>query len=174
MDSTAAITSAILADVPGMPTLPIRLLYSTAFCRFVNGLLDPMQRGAFAIPMHTLARELGLPASFVELRHAASHEDLPSLSVFRESSRRALQWLWGSYWSKLEEASDAPETSLFKVRESLKVWRRQRKSNPGAPVTLGGELEEAVKSCIAYARDERGLLIEAFLEEKALIPSGTK
>lgn len=38
--------------------------------------------------MSALAAQLGLPLWFVELRHAATHEDLPALSVLREAARQ--------------------------------------------------------------------------------------
>jgi ribosomal biogenesis protein LAS1 len=31
---------------------------------------------------------LGLPSWFVELRHAATHEDLPSIDLLREAARQ--------------------------------------------------------------------------------------
>jgi ribosomal biogenesis protein LAS1 len=33
-----------------------------------------------------IAARIGLPLWFVELRHAATHEELPSLSVLREAA----------------------------------------------------------------------------------------
>ena len=48
--------------------------------------------------MYQVAKEIGLPASFVELRHQAIHEDLPSLIVLRRATARSLEWLWDYYW----------------------------------------------------------------------------
>lgn len=45
---------------------------------------------------------LGVPASFVELRHEATHRDLPSLVVLRSAALRSLDWLWEFYWAKLD------------------------------------------------------------------------
>ncbi|KAL8950829.1 MAG: hypothetical protein Q9222_003150 [Ikaeria aurantiellina] len=49
------------------------------------------------------ARSIELPASFVELRHEATHGDLPSLVVLRQASEKALDWLWHHYWKHLNE-----------------------------------------------------------------------
>lgn len=38
--------------------------------------------------MASLAAQLGLPLWFVELRHAATHEDLPGISVLRDAARQ--------------------------------------------------------------------------------------
>lgn len=51
--------------------------------------------------MFQRAVDLGLPASFVELRHEATHRDLPSLVVLRSAAQRSLEWLWGYYWGKV-------------------------------------------------------------------------
>jgi ribosomal biogenesis protein LAS1 len=53
----------------------------------VNGLVDPLQAGAYARPIASIAAQLGLPPRLVELRHAATHEDLPSLELLRDAAR---------------------------------------------------------------------------------------
>ncbi|KAL4758114.1 rRNA-processing protein LAS1 [Aspergillus foveolatus] len=77
----------------------IRATYAAAFCRFVTGLVDS-KLGARR-SMFSRALELGLPASFVELRHEATHRELPSLTVLRGATGRSLEWLWGFYWGSL-------------------------------------------------------------------------
>jgi ribosomal biogenesis protein LAS1 len=49
----------------------------------VNGIVDPLQVGAFARSIASIASQLGLPLWLVELRHAGTHEDLPSLDLLR-------------------------------------------------------------------------------------------
>lgn len=61
--------------------------YAAAIIRLVNGLVDPLQLGAYARSIASIAQQLGLPAWLVELRHAATHEDLPSLEVLRDAAR---------------------------------------------------------------------------------------
>lgn len=65
-----------------------RHAYAAALIRLVNGLVDPLQLGAYARSITSLAQQLGLPPWLVELRHAATHEDLPSLEVLREGARQ--------------------------------------------------------------------------------------
>ena len=56
--------------------------------------------------MYSIAKTIGLPATYVELRHQATHEELPSLSKLRTAAEKALRWIWDYYWSKLSfEAS---------------------------------------------------------------------
>ena len=68
--------------------LSLRQSYAAAIIRLVNGLVDPLQLGAYARPISSIAMQLGIPSWLVELRHAATHEDLPSLEVLREAARQ--------------------------------------------------------------------------------------
>lgn len=74
--------------------------------------------------MYDKAKIVGLPASFVELRHEATHGDLPSLVVLRRAAERALEWLWNDYWKYLDLRTDSlvdDKLSAFKAgRENLK------------------------------------------------------
>lgn len=59
----------------------------------VNGLADPLQSGAYARSIAAIAAQLGLPSWLVELRHAATHEDLPSLELLREACREVFGYV---------------------------------------------------------------------------------
>ena len=52
-----------------------------------RGLVDPLQLGAYARSIASIATQLGLPPWLVELRHAATHEDLPSIELLRQAGR---------------------------------------------------------------------------------------
>lgn len=89
LESTLALLTALLDDhsKPPASALPQRLIYATAIIRLVNGLVDPLQSGAYARSIASIAAQLGLPSWLVELRHAATHEDLPSLELLRDGAR---------------------------------------------------------------------------------------
>lgn len=70
--------------------------------RFVTGVLDTQQESKYKVSMYTKAQQIGLPALFVDLRHEATHGDMPSLTSLRNATHRAMQWLWDDYWGKLE------------------------------------------------------------------------
>lgn len=57
-----------------------------AMVRFVNSVVDAQQNGMFAQSIASIARRVGLPTWFVDLRHAATHEDLPSLQVLEDAA----------------------------------------------------------------------------------------
>ncbi|KAM5532761.1 hypothetical protein V8D89_013558 [Ganoderma adspersum] len=101
LESAHAILSVILQDgttATSSSYLSLRMSYAGAIIRLVNGLVDPLQLGAYARSIHSIAQQLGLPAWFVELRHAATHEDLPSLEVLRDAARQAMVWLLNNYF----------------------------------------------------------------------------
>ncbi|KAK0752358.1 Las1-like protein [Schizothecium vesticola] len=91
VESTALLTAAILADDcsagESSSSYAVRAAYAAAFSRFVTGLLDSHQDRARKMSMYGLARSVGLPAAFVELRHQATHEALPSLVRLRGAAR---------------------------------------------------------------------------------------
>lgn len=74
--------------------------------RFVTGLLDSHQDKARKLSMYGVAKTIGLPASFVELRHQGTHEPMPSLTQLRPAARRALVWIWEYYWRNLPEENE--------------------------------------------------------------------
>ncbi|KAK4181448.1 Las1-like-domain-containing protein [Triangularia setosa] len=104
VESTALLTAVILSDNAGNTNgSTLRAAYVAAFGRFVTGLLDSRQDKARKQSMYELAKGVGLPAKFVELRHAGAHESLPSLVRLRAGAEEGLGWIWGYYWSKLGE-----------------------------------------------------------------------
>ncbi|AEO56210.1 hypothetical protein MYCTH_2300873 [Thermothelomyces thermophilus ATCC 42464] len=126
VESTALLTAAILSDeVTGGPgagsddglarasrAYAVRAAYSAAFSRFVTGLLDSHQDRQRKMSMYDVAKSVGLPATFVELRHQATHEQLPSLARLRAAADKALDWIWEYYWRGLtagDSDSDSDE-----------------------------------------------------------------
>ncbi|KAF3002811.1 Saccharopine dehydrogenase [NADP(+), L-glutamate-forming] [Neopestalotiopsis sp. 37M] len=84
-------------------TSAVRLAYSAAFSRFVTGLLDSHQDKQMKQSMYSIAKTIGLPATFVELRHQCTHEQLPSLLKLRSAAQKSLIWIWDYYWRHLSD-----------------------------------------------------------------------
>lgn len=86
--STLSLLSSLLLVSSSPPTDPhaTRLSLSLSLVRFVNSLVDPLQTGQYARPIAMIAAELGIPGWLVELRHAGTHEGLPSVEVLREGA----------------------------------------------------------------------------------------
>jgi ribosomal biogenesis protein LAS1 len=64
----------------------------------VNGITDSLQRGKVAASVSGLADSAGLSRLLVDIRHAATHNELPTLASLRLGARHALQWLAAQYW----------------------------------------------------------------------------
>ncbi|KAI9790704.1 MAG: rRNA-processing protein las1 [Peltula sp. TS41687] len=103
VESTGLLVDAMLNDTPNVSPWCIRAAYSIAFARFVTGFVDSSQEGKWKLSMYKVADQLGLPTSFVEIRHRIAHEELPSVTVLREAARRSLDWLWDYFWKHLDE-----------------------------------------------------------------------
>ncbi|KAJ6789576.1 hypothetical protein PWT90_07411 [Aphanocladium album] len=106
--------SKILARPPnhvcGMAPEPSNLHNSesgtdTAFYETLQSLLDGHQDKLRKQSMYSIAKVIGLPATFVELRHQATHEQLPSLAKLRPAAHMALDWIWDYYWKQLDQGS---------------------------------------------------------------------
>jgi ribosomal biogenesis protein LAS1 len=82
---------------------------------FVTGLLDGHQVKQKKMSMYSIAKSIGLPATYVELRHQATHEELPSLSKLRTATQKALKWIWDYYWVKLSVETPPPAHSDCKA-----------------------------------------------------------
>ncbi|KAG0046067.1 rRNA-processing protein las1 [Gryganskiella cystojenkinii] len=102
IDSTASFVQVVSRDWTGMLTdQELRLMYSMVFIRFVNGFVDAFQSKNSAKSIAYLAvAKVGMPVWFVELRHTATHDYLPSLTILRSATNQALAWLNEEYWLK--------------------------------------------------------------------------
>jgi hypothetical protein len=89
------------SDVGLSSSLSLRQSYAAALIRLVNGLVDPLQSGTYARSILSIAAQIGLPAWLVELRHAATHEDLPSLELLRDGAKEVSRL--GLYHRTLEK-----------------------------------------------------------------------
>ena len=140
VESTWLLTEAILIDekpVEQMPVFAIKAAYITAISRsvlpgllasleslgrridswssFVTGLLDSQQESKYKVSMYTQAQKVGLPALFVDIRHEATHGDMPNLTNLRSAADRALKWLWDDYWKDLERKATSVESADLKT-----------------------------------------------------------
>jgi Las1-like len=140
--STAHLMDAILHDQQGrrelLSSTALRSIYAMAFCRFVNALVDRDVRKSVTATiakdhvafdsdtgsgphrgrssMYAHALELGLPESFVELRHQAIHEEMPHLEILRVRTREALDWLWERWWKVNVKGSAQPALAEWEER----------------------------------------------------------
>lgn len=161
--------------------------------RFVTGLVDSKLHGQRKT-MFQRAVDTGLPASFVELRHEATHRELPSLVVLRNAAQRSLEWLWDYYWAKTDVAAafapmrdvangvggadtDALDPVHAAVRASLDPLLREEESSepPQKKRKVRQRLSSVATQLVAICKDSEqgaGALSKALLEESVLVPAG--
>ena len=138
--------------------------------------------------MFQRAVDLGLPASFVELRHEATHRELPSLVVLRSVAQRSLVWLWSYYWAKIDQNSilhsgitgkDALLLTIRKIiRETLEAdeeenrnpARRKRRLQRYRQSFAAAQLASICKD----TSEAPFILSRVLLEDSILIPAGRK
>lgn len=136
IESTRLLTQVCLDDKKNqLDKTVVRMAYSMALIKFVNDLLDPYQKAAHAISLHGIAREIDLPSSFVEIRHIATHENLPGLEILRGLTEKALVWLRSHFWSaNILDHSAPPKPASEdqeKLKQAVKAYRRHHRN--GAP-----------------------------------------
>ncbi|KAF8822294.1 Las1 family protein, partial [Cardiosporidium cionae] len=73
--------------------IELRLSYALVIIRLVNHLVEHQQMGAFARSVREMAAEINLPSLLVDIRHQATHSDLPSLFLLRNGVTEALCYL---------------------------------------------------------------------------------
>lgn len=75
--------------------------------------------------MYAIAKKIGLPATFVELRHQSTHEQLPSLAKLRSMANKALAWIWDYFWKNLaDDDSSSGHQQADLCREAILKFLR--------------------------------------------------
>ncbi|KEP61166.1 UNVERIFIED_CONTAM: Las1 family protein [Hammondia hammondi] len=77
----------------------LRLAYGMSIVRTVNRLVDAVGTRALSRSVAAVAAELGLHQELVQMRHEATHQSLPALSLLREGALTALDYLCRLWWS---------------------------------------------------------------------------
>lgn len=146
----------------------------------MTGLLDGQQDKQRKLSMYTLAKTIGLPATFVELRHQATHEQLPSLAKLRSAARKALTWIWDYYWRHLPEdgiQNDAKGNGNSVTETNANVEPQMREEEDCGAAVLeylqNGDRESDVEKNNLVERWGESRVIEA-LEEISDAPSSNK
>ena len=125
---TAAAGTAAAGTYQSESTL--RLSYAMTLTRLVNGICDPSQKGKFAVSVQTLASQLNVPRTLVDIRHDSTHNQLPSIQRLRKASEDAIGWLNVHYWErqkrKLERVKEEMRLAIRAMAECEKDGRRLR------------------------------------------------
>lgn len=135
--------------------------------------------------MNDVAKELDMPASFVELRHEATHGELPSSSRLQRNAVAALKWLWHHYWATLDTESGTHQTHEQnardlegQLREHLKTYMSTRleevRKNGDAQNTSAFRSRDLALKITRLCQGKKAslqVLVKVLFEEKMMIPS---
>ena len=125
----------------------------------MTGLLDGQQDKLRKQSMYSLAKTINLPATFVELRHQSTHEQLPSLAKLRNAAGKALLWIYEYYWQHLgkEPTCESAVTDCLKNGKSIEVllptWAREQLLVALANVKKKAMGNQAYLKCLKLEED---------------------
>jgi ribosomal biogenesis protein LAS1 len=145
----------------------------------VTGLVDTKIHGVRRT-MFQRATDLGLPASFVELRHEATHREPPSLVVLRKAAQRSLEWLWDNYWAEVcDDPTPATHDDSASVRAALCDALQPLTGGLAEPVSKKRKRDQAISvamrlvSVCNVSGTGVKLLASVLLERDLLVPGRT-
>jgi len=113
-------------DKGNFTTMEQRLYYSAAIIRGINGLSDASHRQMHqnldrsmteksASSVASLCDRIGIPRWVVDIRHDASHSNLPSLSCLHLAAKTLLGYLGERYWCALRQSRNDLRESALKL-----------------------------------------------------------
>ena len=128
VEATASLINAGMEDVESITrSHVVQQTMAMVIVRFVNGMVDMEQKGAYARSVQSIADEIGLPDWLVDLRHEATHASLPSLEVLRAGCRFALDWLRERYWeSQIAEFRERDENLVALLKEYAQLCENSK------------------------------------------------
>ena len=110
----------------------LRLSYAMTLTRLVNGICDQSQKGKFAVSVQTLATQLDVPRTLVDIRHDSTHNQLPSIQRLRKASEDAIEWLEVKYWERQKQKLErVVEEMRLAIRAMVECEKRQKKNKDG-------------------------------------------
>eukprot|EP00928_Gymnodinium_smaydae_P048426 TRINITY_DN32378_c0_g1_i1.p1 TRINITY_DN32378_c0_g1~~TRINITY_DN32378_c0_g1_i1.p1 ORF type:complete len:607 (+),score=85.09 TRINITY_DN32378_c0_g1_i1:33-1823(+) len=160
----------------------LQLMYSMANIRLVNGIVDIAQQGrAAAGSILNLAKELDWPQMFVDLRHEATHQRLPSLPMLRLAAKEAVWLLFERFWQpqlalvESREIGRAPmprdkRTLGKRLRRLVAVSATKKRRVPPAVAPAAAEVaSKADESLVPVAMDPRAEAVAAKQQEEEVL-----
>lgn len=149
----------------------LRMAYSMAIVRLLNGVVD-QSRKKKGQSISDSANLIGLPRLLVDIRHEASHNQLPTLPLLRLASKQGLDWLKSHYWEPQKNVfpNIRPEIEFRLYMLALHIKRKQS-IRTAALEAETYSLKKQIKSnirrlaqfCTAYPLEVVSVLLEVCL-----------
>lgn len=176
IDSTCALIRVVIGHVEGEDdkTDGVRNAYSLAIIRFVNHITERAQVKQYMQPVHRLAGELGVPEWIVNLRHDATHGNLPSMDLLKTAADWCIKWLKEEYWDKqmdgisCQNSSEDQDNKLVDEVEDLLIRFKELKKSASPKKGRNKKLSQLLKKlelAIVCNRDVAVTLLAELIQE---------
>ena len=73
---------------------------SLGIIRFINGVIEPYKDANISSSIQTICNELNVPDHVLNIRHAATHGQIPTFEFACVGALSALKWLRDNYWEQ--------------------------------------------------------------------------
>lgn len=147
--------------------------------RFVNFLTEPFQTSTHAKAVKQIAHQIGIPDWIVNLRHSATHFNLPSIEILERAIDYLFDYLNERYVSTYEETT-LEQSILENVKTYIKneftqymnaryklTLIKTKKKNQNLELT-SAELDEKIENATENFKNET---FEILLEDGYMIPT---
>jgi len=146
-------------------TMELRLSLSCAILRTINGLADTLQQQrSTACSVAMLCQELGVPSWLVDIRHEATHNQLPPLPTLRLAAVSLLQYFASVYWDPLAQSRVDAYT------EAMDILRAYESVSMESGTKVDEDKNQQVESMSDSEEDEKDI---AAIERSMLPIPGT-
>ncbi|KAK8497140.1 hypothetical protein V6N13_046908 [Hibiscus sabdariffa] len=102
----------------------LAMLYCMAILRLVNCVIEKTRKRT-GISIADAADSIGMPRRLIDVRHEGSHRDLPALTIARESSVVALNWLKSYYWEPQKKQISFHRDGIVNSQREIKSKLRE-------------------------------------------------
>lgn len=99
-------TNRLSIDHPHFEEKDVEAAFCMALIRFINLITEVGQVMSHQLSISIIAQKMGVPEWIVDLRHSATHSNLPSLDVLRAAATWSLEWVKVNYWEMEEGVLD--------------------------------------------------------------------
>ncbi|XP_039060417.1 uncharacterized protein LOC120204384 isoform X2 [Hibiscus syriacus] len=102
----------------------LAMLYCMAILRLVNCVIEKTRKRT-GISIADAADAIGIPRRLIDVRHEGSHRDLPALTIARDSSVVALNWLKSYYWEPQKKQISFHRDGIVNAQREIKSKLRE-------------------------------------------------
>ena len=148
----------------------------------MNFITEPFQTNTHAKAIKQIAHQIGIPDWIVNLRHSATHFNLPSIEILEKAIDYLFEYLDERYVSTYEETTLEQSilenvktfiknefTAYMNARYKLTLMRPTKKGKDNKSFELASaELDEKVENATANFKNET---FEILLEDGYMIPT---